>query len=126
MNHAYRLVWSHVQSRLVVAAEIATGRGKNGSKSSATLPVALLGCLALAAPALAAPPAANQLPVGGQVVAGTASISQQAARMDIHQQSNRAIINWQGFDIGSQAQVNFNQPSSSSVALNRVLSSNPS
>src|SRR5579885_3477033 len=31
-----------------------------------------------------------------------------------------AIINWNTFNIGSSAQVNFHQPSVSSVALNRV------
>ena len=77
-------------------------------------------------PALAGPPAATQLPVGGQVVAGSASISQSHARMTISQSSNRAAIDWQSFNLGSQAQLAFVQPSSSSVTLNRVLDSNPS
>ena len=36
----------------------------------------------------------------------------------------RAIINWQGFDIGSDALVNFAQPNSTSVTLNRVSGPN--
>ncbi|MDP2834547.1 MAG: filamentous hemagglutinin N-terminal domain-containing protein [Pseudomonadota bacterium] len=64
---------------------------------------------------------ANALPSGGQVVAGQASISQVDARMDIRQSSERAILNWQGFDIGAQAQVHFQQPSAAAVALNRVV-----
>ncbi|MDP2433438.1 MAG: filamentous hemagglutinin N-terminal domain-containing protein [Pseudomonadota bacterium] len=68
----------------------------------------------------------NALPSGGQVVAGQASISQVDARMDIRQISERAILNWQGFDIGAQAQVNFQQPSVASVALNRVVGVHPS
>ena len=44
--------------------------------------------------------------------------------MDITQGSQSAIINWQGFDIGSQAQVNFAQPNASAVALNRVVGPN--
>ena len=71
-------------------------------------------------PALAGPPAATQLPVGGQVVAGSASISQSNASMLINQTSNRAAIDWQSFNLGSQAQVTFQQPSSSSVTLNRT------
>jgi filamentous hemagglutinin family protein len=77
-------------------------------------------------PVLAGPPEANQLPVGGQVVAGSASISQSNASMTITQSSNRAAIDWQSFNLGSQAQVTFAQPSSSSVTLNRVLDNNPS
>ena len=34
---------------------------------------------------------------------------------------NKAIINWQGFSIAPQETVNFYQPSSSSVTLNRVI-----
>jgi len=73
-----------------------------------------------AAPLLAAP-APDALPTGGQVVAGQASIAQSGAAMTVTQGSDRAILHWQGFDIGSQASVRFVQPSSSTVALNRVL-----
>ena len=41
--------------------------------------------------------------------------------MDVTQSSNSAIVNWDSFNIGSQAQVNFVQPSASAVILNRVL-----
>ncbi|MCA9469022.1 MAG: filamentous hemagglutinin N-terminal domain-containing protein, partial [Nitrospira sp.] len=71
-------------------------------------------------------PAPTQLPTGGQVVGGQASISQQSAVMTIQQQTNRAAIDWQSFDIGSQARVTFQQPSLNSVALNRVQGGNPS
>ncbi|MBI3377101.1 MAG: filamentous hemagglutinin N-terminal domain-containing protein [Nitrospirae bacterium] len=69
----------------------------------------------------AAPPASNELPTGGQVTAGQASITQTNASMNINQSTDKAVINWQTFNIGSQAQVNFNQPSASSATLNRVL-----
>ncbi len=74
----------------------------------------------------AGPPAPTQLPTGGQVVGGSASIAQAGATMNINQSSQRAIINWQTFNVGSAATVNFNQPSAGSVTLNRVLDSNPS
>ena len=71
--------------------------------------------------------AANTLPTGGQVTAGTASISQPGAgKMQIDQASDKAILQWQSFSIGSGAWVNFTQPSASSVALNRVMGNNPS
>src|SRR6266571_1514885 len=76
-------------------------------------------------PALA-DPAANQLPTGGQVTAGTANISTSASKMQIDQATDKAILNWQTFSIGSSAWVNFSQPSASSIALNRVLGNNPS
>jgi filamentous hemagglutinin family protein len=79
----------------------------------------------LASPALAQPaPAAR--PTGGTVVGGTASISQSATITQIDQTSERAAINWKGFDVGSQHSVTFNQPSASAVALNRVTGPDPS
>ena len=75
---------------------------------------------------IAAPPTPNQLPIGGAVAAGSATINTAGSTMNINQTSNRVAINWNGFDIGSNATVNFVQPSASAVALNRVNSANPS
>jgi filamentous hemagglutinin family protein len=75
---------------------------------------------------IAAPPTPNQLPVGGAVAAGSATINTAGSTMNINQTSNRVAINWNSFDIGSNATVNFVQPSASAVALNRVNSANPS
>ena len=36
------------------------------------------------------------------------------------------MVDWNTFNIGSQAKVNFNQPSASAVILNRVMDANPS
>src|SRR6185503_14741475 len=77
--------------------------------------IAALATLQFAAPAFA-------LPTGGEVVAGSASISQTNAQtMQINQGSQKAILNWQGFSIAKPETVNFVQPNSSSVALNRVV-----
>ena len=66
----------------------------------------------------------NALPSNGQVVAGSASISSSStansAVMNINQSSQRAIINWDSFNVGKNAAVNFNQPNSNAVTLNRV------
>ncbi len=75
---------------------------------------------------LAAPPAANALPTGAQITAGAGAISQTGNVMNIQQNTARMITNWQRFDIGQNATVNFVQPNSSAVALNRVLSADPS
>ncbi|WP_316198872.1 MULTISPECIES: beta strand repeat-containing protein [unclassified Bradyrhizobium] len=65
--------------------------------------------------------AAFAAPLGGTVVEGSAGISQSGSTTNINQSTNKAIINWQGFSIGAGETVNFNQPGSSSVTLNRVI-----
>ncbi len=82
--------------------------------------------LSMVVPAFAQPPAPNALPTGGQVSAGAASINTSGNKMNITQSSQNAAINWQTFNIGQNAWVNFAQPNSSSIALNRVLSVDPS
>jgi filamentous hemagglutinin family protein len=67
-----------------------------------------------------ADPAASQLPTGAQVGAGTVNISTTGTKMQI-EASDRAIINWQNFSIGSSGWVNFSQPSASAVVLNRSM-----
>lgn len=87
---------------------------------------ALTALTAFAAPAFAQTVASDALPTGGNVASGQAAISTNGARMDINQSTQKAIINWYDFNIGSQASVNFSQPNSSAVALNRVTSATPS
>ncbi len=68
--------------------------------------------------------APNALPTGGNVVAGNATISQtqtaNSATMNINQTSQRAVVNWDSFNVGKNATVNFNQPNAQAVTLNRV------
>ncbi|MEO0929323.1 MAG: filamentous hemagglutinin N-terminal domain-containing protein [Pseudomonadota bacterium] len=67
---------------------------------------------------------AQDLPAGGDVVAGQAQItSPTATQMTITQTTNNAVINWDSFNVGSGAQLQFDQPSSSSATLNRVTGS---
>ena len=72
------------------------------------------------------PPGLWALPQGGQVVAGQAGISQQAGATAINQISDRAVINWKGFNIGANELVQFMQPGAGSIALNRILGGNAS
>ncbi|MDE1146316.1 MAG: hypothetical protein PW843_06775 [Azospirillaceae bacterium] len=60
--------------------------------------------------ASAGTPASNALPTGGTVVAGQAAISQSGSALTVNQSTDKAILNWTGFDIGSQASVTFVQP----------------
>lgn len=73
-----------------------------------------------------ADPAPNALPTGGQVVRGDAALQSLGSRLDITQRTDRVVLDWQSFDIGRDATVSFSQPSSAAVALNRVLSADPS
>src|SRR5262252_3963770 len=70
--------------------------------------------------ALGAAPAAGG-PAGGTAVGGTATIQGQGGpAVIVNQSSNSAIINWNTLNIGVNESVRFNQPSTSSVVLNRV------
>lgn len=68
----------------------------------------------------------NTLPTGGQITAGSGSISRSGGKMTVTQTTGRMITDWSTFNIGSNASVNFAQPGSSSVALNRIYDQNPS
>ena len=60
-------------------------------------------------------------PEGGRVVAGSATIQQTTAgRLDVLQNSHKAIIDWRGFSIQNGEHTHFQQPNTSSMTLNRV------
>jgi filamentous hemagglutinin family protein len=81
--------------------------------------------LSFALPAQAQP-APNARPAGGSVVAGAATFAQSPTVTTVDQSTQRAAINWQSFNVGSQQTVQFQQPSASAVVLNRVVGPNPS
>ncbi|TFZ00135.1 two-partner secretion domain-containing protein [Ramlibacter humi] len=115
MNRIHRKVWSARLGAFVAVAETARSRGKSAGVCGAVLASVLL-----SAPALAQV-AAGALPTGGQVTAGQAGIRSAGATMTIDQGSQRAAINWQSFNVGSGASVQFNQPNASAITLNRVV-----
>ncbi|ECQ8352626.1 filamentous hemagglutinin N-terminal domain-containing protein [Salmonella enterica] len=133
MNRIYKLKFDKRRNELVIVSEITAGAGKEKStghladltalspfrKLLGTLtPVALLtGLIAGLLPAMAL---AADLPTGGQIVGGQGSISTSGNQMTIHQQTQNMATNWHSFDIGKNNTVQFVQPNSSSVALNRV------
>jgi filamentous hemagglutinin family protein len=69
----------------------------------------------------------QELPQGGNVISGHAELDyiSQPNTLNINIASDRAIIEWQSFSIGTANTVNFNR-SSSFVALNRVIGLEPS
>lgn len=134
MNKIYRLKFDRRRNELVVVSEITAGTGKKKNtghiadlcdvstfrKLVGTLtPLAFLTGLIISlfpVVALANP----DLPTGGQIVGGQGSISTSGNQMTIHQQTQNMATNWHSFDIGQNNTVQFVQPDSSSVALNRV------
>jgi filamentous hemagglutinin family protein len=70
--------------------------------------------------------AAQANPQGGQVVAGTATITSAGKTLTVNQSSNRSVINWQSFSISAGETTRINLPSSLSAILNRVTGADPS
>ncbi len=70
---------------------------------------------------------AEALPQNGTVAGGQATIVQTSpTQLTINQGSNRAVIDWKSFSIGTGESTVFNQPGSNSVAVNRVTGADPS
>jgi filamentous hemagglutinin family protein len=61
-------------------------------------------------------------PEGGQIITGAGSITQVDKETRIQQASERLGIDWKSFDLNSDERVQFIQPTSSSIAINRILS----
>ncbi|MDW7553378.1 filamentous hemagglutinin N-terminal domain-containing protein, partial [Azospirillum brasilense] len=71
--------------------------------------------------------AAYANPLEGTVTAGSATIRSATPKsMEILQSTDKAIINWKSFSIDAGEKVTFQQPSASSVTLNRVTGADPS
>ncbi|OPX93240.1 MAG: Heme/hemopexin-binding protein precursor [Syntrophorhabdus sp. PtaB.Bin006] len=92
-----------------------SGYGTMFKKRMAVLVIAAWGCQLVASGPLWAAPR------GGQVTTGSATIAQSGAITTINQSTTRASINWRSFSTRPQEIVNFNQPSASSLTLNRVI-----
>ena len=123
MNRIYRSIWNQATGAYAAVSENVKSAGKRslpgcsggGAHFALTSMAAALmlgyGSLALAGPA------------GGTVVAGQASIHGAPGATVISQGSQNAVINWASFNVGKGESVQFQQPNSNAVALNRVLGS---
>lgn len=128
MNRIYQSIWNDTTGVFVAASEAANSgnreksSGTRSDKRSVRFAItALSACLMLTFGA-----SAYALPTGGVVAAGSASITSGATSTTITQSTANLIINWQSFGIATGQSVQFIQPGSSSVALNRVLGADPS
>lgn len=64
---------------------------------------------------------AGPLPTGGRVVKGRVNISTNGNTMTMDQSTNKAVVNWDSFDIDAGYAVNVNQPSVTAAMLARVV-----
>ncbi|TAK62426.1 filamentous hemagglutinin N-terminal domain-containing protein [Methylobacter sp.] len=112
MNRVYRLVWSHVHKIWIPVAETSRGRTKGSSRKLFAAALSLTAAVAQAEP------------IGGQVVSGSGSIEQSGTTTTINQASQNLSVNWQSFNIAPQETVNFQQPSTSAIAVNRIADTN--
>lgn len=92
----------------------------NGSRNLAMLLVFFALAVCVSTPTFAGPQ-------GGNVVGGLAQITRpDAVTTNIVQATEKAIINWNGFNIDTNELVKFVQPSANAVTLNRVTGADPS
>ncbi|WP_336984791.1 YDG domain-containing protein, partial [Acinetobacter modestus] len=137
MNKVYRTVWNKSLGCWQVTSELTRSHSRGGQSSTVTghvketktwfqtLRLSLLS-LALLPISLWAGVSDIQLPTGGNVTVGSAQVSQNNNTLNVHQNSQNVGIQWDSFNIGQNATVNFYQPNTSSIAVNRVLDSNAS
>ncbi|RQS75548.1 filamentous hemagglutinin N-terminal domain-containing protein [Burkholderia sp. Bp8963] len=115
MNKTYVLVWNGSQGIWQVAGERVRRRGKSSTRASIVAVLAWLAGSVLTS--------AHALPVGENVVSGKADIHRfdNDRQMSINQHTDKLITEWTSFSVDGGQRVTFNQPSTSSIALNRVV-----
>ncbi|EPC0218934.1 filamentous hemagglutinin N-terminal domain-containing protein [Salmonella enterica subsp. enterica serovar Newport] len=136
MNKIYKLKYDRRRNQVVAVSELTTGAGKESTGqvdaltalagagdfrkfTGALTPLAFLTGLVMALlPGIAL--ANPDLPTGGQIVQGQGSISTGGNQMTVTQNTHGMVTNWNSFDIGKNHTVQFVQPDSSAIALNRV------
>ena len=133
----YRLVFNTARGTWMAVAEWARGHGKRSTRratrrAAAVVSSAGLAALLLAPPALArAPrtPLANPLPVAatGFVSRGTvADPVTVGTHMTIRQETAKAVLNWNSFDIEAGYRVTFSHPDAAAATLNKIGGNDPS
>ena len=141
-DRLYRLIFNVARGSWMPVPETAHGHGAAASSHPArheqgpACPlrgsVALLaaaGYLIWAAPAGAQAPlpgATLPVPASNFVASGSATTTTSGANLTVNQTTPKAILNWNSFNISSDAAVRFAQPNAAAAALNRIHDANPS
>lgn len=128
MNLIHRSIWNDQTGTFVAVSENTRSAGKRASSSTAASGGHARSGLNILAVSLMLACGANAYaqPSGGVVSAGSATIGGTSSSMTITQTTPKVAINWQSFGIKAGESVQFVQPGSNSVALNRVIGSDPS
>ncbi len=118
MNKIHSVIWSHALSSWIVTSEHSRKRGKRSGQLKLLATSLLLAPFSLMA---------ATLPENGSITLGAGSISTPSSHeMLINQNSQKMAIDWHSFNIAPGSKVTFQQPDSQSIALNRVLGTDPS
>ena len=136
MNHYYRLVFNTFRQLWMAIPESGRGHSLGGAQPAPASAGTTHRATAFAVPLLTLTLAslssaagaldAATLPTGATVTTGAATLSTAGNTLTVHQTTEKTALNWQSFNIGSSATVNFVQPSTTSIALNRVTGSGAS
>jgi filamentous hemagglutinin family protein len=127
MNRSYRSLYNASLGAWIAAPETARA---NGKACRSARRAARVGAVCAATALIGIPCAfaldATLLPTGGTISAGSGTLGASGATLTVNQASGKLAIDWNSFSIGSAATVNFVQPGSSAIALNRVVGSGAS
>ena len=128
MNVIYRSIWNDKLGSFVAVSENTKSCGKKTSSCVGAARVSrqlILSTLAISF-VIAFSTSAYAGPGGGVVTSGGANIGNHGVSTTITQSTQNVVINWQSFNIAVGESVQFVQPNSNSVALNRVIGADPS
>ena len=108
--------WLHKFGQFTIGL---SSNGKRDFLHGLGLSVLGLSGLSLFALSLPSPaePQSNALPTGLHDTVGISGVNINGNIMNVNADASRSIANWQSFNIGSAATVNFNLPDSNSAIL---------
>ena len=122
-NRNYSILWSESRRTWVVADERSHARGKSSGRGVLSRIMRGLRGTILA---LFLPTAVVAAPQGGAVTAGSGAISTSGNITTIQQKSQHLSLSWKHFNVAPSETVNFKQPNTSAIAVNRIQDVNGS
>ena len=122
-NSSYK---KNIQAKPMALRSISAGDVLAASSSEFTLKQSAIHMAVLLLTGCLANNSALAEPTGGVVKSGTAQIDKTGSAgqstTTVNQISNSLSLEWQSFNLGKTETVNFMQPTTNSVAINRILS----